>query len=197
MYWDKMKNNHQAIWQCALPYLNTRQNDKHTWYCYHFMNQLLTLHPTADHEIVIPAILLHDVGWSTVPEDKQLHSFGPHMKYPELRRQHEVEGAAIARDILKKLNFKSAAIDEISTIIDGHDTRQETLSLHDSLVKDADKLWRYTPFGVNLIGEWFNYGEAEQLALLEKWLQTRFYTETAVAMARGLMALLTINTLAE
>lgn len=87
--------HHQPIWQAARPYLQTRSNERHTWYCYAFAQQLLALHPAADAEIVLPALLLHDVGWSTVPDDKQLLSFGPNMRYPELRRQHETEGCAL------------------------------------------------------------------------------------------------------
>ena len=188
-----MKAEHQAIWQRAHPYLQTRKNDTHTLYCYYFAQQLVTIHRDADAEIVLPAILLHDVGWSTVPKDKQLLSFGPHMCYPELRRRHEQEGARIAREILTALGHEPAHITEIATIIDGHDTRKEALSLNDALVKDADKLWRYTPFGLDTISEWFDYTIPEQMALLEKWLQTRFYTKTAIHMARGLLAALIIN----
>lgn len=180
--------HHQPIWQAARPYLQTRSNERHTWYCYVFARQLLALHPAADAEIVLPALLLHDVGWSTVPDDKQLLSFGPNMRYPELRRQHETEGVRIATEILTELGYDSTIIRQIAAIIDGHDTRQESLSLEDSLVKDADKLWRYTPFGLATVGGWFGYTRAEQLDLLEKWLGYRFYTETAVHMARGLLA---------
>ena len=92
-----MQTKYLPIWERAKPYLNTRSNDTHTWYCYYFAEQLCEVHPDADREIVLPAILLHDVGWSTVPDDKQLQSFGPHMIYPELRRQHEVEGRTFGR----------------------------------------------------------------------------------------------------
>ena len=184
---------HQPIWERAKPYLQTRRNDTHTLYCYHFTKQLLILHPEADSAIVLPAILLHDVGWSTVPANKQLQSFGPHMIYPELRRQHETEGARIAKEILSELGTDSTQIDEIVAIIDGHDTRKDSLSINDSLVKDADKLWRYTPFGLETVGEWFHYTVDEQMALLDKWIGTRFYTETARHMARGLFAYLEIH----
>lgn len=186
-------SHHQPIWQAARPYLQTRSNERHTWYCYVFAQQLLALHPDAEAEIVLPALLLHDVGWSTVPEEKQLLAFGPNMRYPELRRQHETEGVRIADEILHKLAYDSEQIVAITAIIDGHDTRKESLSLNDSLVKDADKLWRYTPFGLETVGGWFGFSTAEQMDLLEKWLGYRFYTETAVHMARGLLASLILH----
>jgi HD superfamily phosphodiesterase len=184
---------HQPIWQAAQPYLQTRSNDRHTRYCYVFAQQLLKLHPEADADVVLPTLLLHDVGWSTVPAEKQLLSFGPKMRYPELRRQHETEGGRIASQILHRFGYDVEQISQITAIIDGHDTRKASLSLNDSLVKDADKLWRYTPFGLTTVRDWFGYTTNEQLDLLEKWLGYRFYTETAVHMARGLLGNLILH----
>lgn len=188
-----MDAKYQPIWEHAKPYLNTRSNDTHTWYCYYFAEQLYEAHPEADRDIVLPAIILHDVGWSTVPEDKQLQSFGPHMIYLDLRRQHEIEGAKIAGEILLSLDYSANRISKIAGIIDGHDTRKESLSIEDSLVRDADKLWRYTPFGLETVGGWFNYTNNEQMQLLNKWLETRFYTDAGRNMARGLYSYLQIN----
>lgn len=177
---------HRPLWQDALPYLDVRHNDKHTLYCYHFAKALLELQPEADKDIVLLGILLHDVGWKKIPEDKLLHAFGPHQKYPELQVQHEKEGAVIAEAIMQTHGVDEAIVARVIEIIDGHDTRKETLSLEDALVKDADKLWRYTPFGLAMLAEWFGYTREKQLQLLDKWLKTRFYTEAAVAMALGL-----------
>ena len=188
-----MKTKFIHVWERAKPYLNTRSNDKHTLYCYTFAEQLLAAHPEADETIVLAGILLHDVGWSTVPEDKQLQSFGPHMIYPDLRRQHEIEGANIARKILQELDYSQADIDQICNIIDGHDTRKESYSIEDSLVRDADKLWRYTEFGLETVGGWFNFTTEEQMELLAKWIETRFYTDTGRNMARGLYGLLDLT----
>lgn len=188
-----MKSKFIPVWERAKPYLNTRSNDKHTLYCYYFAEQLLDAHPEADETIVLAGILLHDVGWSTVPEDKQLQSFGPHMIYPDLRRQHELEGARIAAGILAELDYPTKEIKDICAIIDGHDSRQESQSLNDSLIRDADKLWRYTDFGLETVGGWFNYSQSEQMDLLAKWIETRFYTDSGRDMARGLYGLLTIK----
>lgn len=188
-----MKQKFVPVWERAKPYLNTRSNDKHTLYCYYFAEQLLLAHPEADEAIVLAGILLHDVGWSTVPEDKQLQSFGPHMIYPELRRRHEIEGAKIASEILRDLEYPQSEIEKICKIIDGHDSRNESQSLNDSLLRDADKLWRYTVFGLETVGGWFNYDRSEQMDLLAKWIETRFYTDAGRDMARGLYALLVIK----
>ena len=190
---NMFQDQHLDIWKQALPYLHTRSNDKHTLYCYVYAVELLEHHPEANQQLVLVSILLHDVGWSTVDEDKQLLSFGPNQKYPELQVQHEKEGARIAKEILSNLDFPANFIDAICEIIDGHDTRKDYISLEDALVKDADKLWRYTPFGLETIKDWFGYSETEQLELLAKWLETRFYTETSQAIANGLLRALELQ----
>lgn len=63
---------HSAIWERAVPYLKVRDNDGHTIYAYGLGRALLDLAPDADPEVVLPAILLHDTGWSQVPEPEIL-----------------------------------------------------------------------------------------------------------------------------
>jgi HD superfamily phosphodiesterase len=185
-----MSRRHAAIWHHAAPLLSVRSNDVHTQYCYQFGQALCALHPEADADVVLPAILLHDVGWSTVPPDKILLAFGPHMRHPELRRQHEVEGARLAREILAAVGHPADRVESIAEIIDGHDTRQQALSLDDGLVKDADKLWRYTPHGLETVRGWFAYDVDTQLVLLDEWARTRFFDAAARHMATGLLAAL-------
>lgn len=141
---------YNEIYRKAEPYLDTRQNDVHVALSYDFARRLLALFPSADEDIVLPAIVLHDVGWKMVPEEKQLSAFGPKVKDKKTQRIHETEGVKIAEEILILLNYDKEKILEILSIIDGHDTRQEALSLNDQLVKDADKLWRFTPVGVDI-----------------------------------------------
>ena len=141
---------YDKIYKKAEPYLDTRQNDVHIQISYDFARRLLAHYPEAHEDIVLPAILLHDVGWKMVPEEKQLSAFGPKVKDKKTQRLHEVEGVRIADEILISLSYDEEKTREILTIIDGHDTRQEAVSLNDKLVKDADKLWRFTPTGVNI-----------------------------------------------
>ena len=178
-----MERKYEDIFERAAPYLDTRKNDVHTKIAYELACRLLAFYPDADEDIVLPAIILHDVGWKMVPEDKQLEAFGPNMKDMESRRVHEVEGARIAKDILVSLNFDPAKIQEILKIIDGHDSRKVAISLNDKLVKDADKLWRFSSVGMDIneslfridrnklsdrlvlkIDEWFFMPESKDMA---------------------------------
>ena len=105
---------------------------------YGYAETLLAEHPDADPDVVLPAVILHDTGWAVV--EHRTEQVGPDMLKSDLRRAHEIEGARIAREIVGD--------GEIATIIDGHDTRLYALSRNDELVKDADKLWRYSTTGV-------------------------------------------------
>ncbi len=93
------------IYRQAEPYLDTRRNDVHVSLSYDFARRLLTHYPNADEEIVLPAIVLHDVGWKMVPEQKQLSAFGPKVKDKKTQRIHETEGVKIAEKILTRLNY--------------------------------------------------------------------------------------------
>jgi len=174
---------YDEIYRKAAPYLDTRQNDVHVSMSYDFARRLLALYPNADEEIVLPAIILHDVGWKVVPEEKQLNAFGPKAKDKNTQRIHETEGVKIAEKILKLLNYDQEKTLEILSIIDGHDTRQEALSLNDQLVKDADKLWRFTPTGVDIDHTRFGIPHDSYLTWLDSVIDDWLFTPEAKEMA--------------
>ena len=177
-----MTSIYEKIWQFARPFLDTRYNGVHTEISAQFAYHLLK-REGGDEDIVIPAIILHDVGWKMVPVELHLKAFGPGATSPELNRSHETEGVKIAKYILEKIDYKTAKIDLILEIIDGHDSRKEAISLNDMIVKDADKLWRYSKSGfyidIKRFGESFDQGLDRLRGNLPKW----FFTVTAKEMA--------------
>jgi HD superfamily phosphodiesterase len=179
-----MRSQDQSIWEVAKKHLNVRNNDEHTLFSYLLAQKLLKNYPKGNPDIVLPAILLHDTGWSKIPKDKILHAFGPNNKYPELTRQHELESVAIAQKELPKLGFDNQQIEKIVALIDGHDTTKNARSLEDSIHKDADKLWRYTPHGNRIIGEWFEIEQAEVLKILENFVLPTFLTDFGQKQAK-------------
>ena len=179
-----MKRKYEDIFKKAARYLSTRKNDIHVQVAYEFACRLLALYPDADEDIVLPAIILHDVGWNMVPEEKLLEAFGPNMKDKESHRLHEVEGARIAKEILESLNFDPVKIQEIVSIIEGHDSRKEAMSLNDKLVKDADKLWRFSAVGMDINEKLFQKGSEEHLDLLVPRIDEWFFMPESKDMAR-------------
>jgi hypothetical protein len=176
------------VWAAALPYLRARRNDVHVPLSFGYASRLVAAHPEADADVVLLGILLHDIGWAVVDQEAIYRdAFGPGMMESDVRIAHEREGARLARGILATLGYADALIAEVATIIDGHDTRREALSVNDSLVKDADRLWRFCVTGVALASQWWSLTPAEYVARLEEQLPL-FFTATAAEIAREELA---------
>lgn len=176
-----------ALWQAAKPWLDVRSNDEHTLISHALAKALLTLIPEADEAVVLPAILLHDTGWKKMPKDKLARAVGPTPQFPELQRDHEIASVAVGKEILARLNLglKDA---EILAIIDGHDTTKQARSLNDAVMKDADKLWRFTPHGRHTIAGWFGSNPTDTLAMLQDFVLPSVLTPQGRAMAGALLA---------
>ena len=183
-----MNEKHYTVYLHAREFWNSRFNDIHVPLAYLHARELLLSYPTADADVVIPAILLHDVGWKSIPEEDQGRAYGPTVEDESLRRLHEIESVRIATEILSAVNYDPRKLEKIVLIIDGHDTRTESLSQEDSLVKDADKLWRFTPVGVDYHHIQFGKPLAEYVAWLGQQIDRWFFTERGKQMARRAMA---------
>ena len=177
-----MKPVFEKIRQLAKPFLDTRHNDVHTEISTQLAFDLLE-REGGDEDIVIPAIILHDTGWKRVPAELHLKAFGPKATKPELNRLHEVEGVKIAKEILQGINYDPVISERILEIIEGHDSRRKPLSLNDMIVKDADKLWRYTKSGFHIDIERFGESQEEGLERLRGNLSGWFFTVTAKEIA--------------
>lgn len=186
-------STHDRIWRLAAPYLAVRSNDVHTVYSYGLARALVDLHPDADPEVVLPGILLHDTGWSQAPADEVLTAIAPGGNRPDLVLLHEKEGARIAGEILDEVGHDRGRTREIVEIIDGHDSRLEALSLNDALVKDADKLWRLTPHGVDTVMDWFGLTREQAHRLIGSRVHDHLFTDAARTIARGLAAVVWVD----
>jgi hypothetical protein len=165
--------------------MRARKNDVHIPLSYGYAVRLVEAHPEAHADVVLLAILLHDIGWAVVDQEAIYRDgFGPQMMESDVRIAHEKEGARLARAILGPLGYPAALVDEVVAIIDGHDTRRRALSRNDELVKDADRLWRFSVTGVSVASDWFSLTPAEYAERLEEQLEL-FFTPAAAAIARA------------
>jgi hypothetical protein len=178
-----MKRIYQKIFERAKPFLRTRKNLIHTKIALRYALKLLN-HEKGEEEIAIPAIILHDVGWKTVPENLHLTAFGPNPSNPKLARVHEVEGAKIAKAILEKLHYPPANVKEICQIIQGHDSRKRPISASDRIVKDADKLTRYSRKGMTIDSDRFQVPTGIHINFLEGKVEEWFLLLTSQKLAR-------------
>lgn len=188
-----MPDAHRAIWQLARTYLGVRDNDAHTLYAYGIARELCRANPEANPDVVLPAILLHDTGWSQVPEDLVLAAITPSGGDPELVAWHEREGVCIAGEILTEVGVDPALRAEIADIIAEHDSLKSAKSLNDALVKDADKVWRVTPHGIDTVMEWFGLDRAHASRLCAMRVHSALHTDAGRQMARGFSAIASVD----
>ncbi|MCD6304745.1 MAG: HD domain-containing protein [Deltaproteobacteria bacterium] len=172
-----MNGIYLKIYNAAKPYLNTRDNDIHTNVCYSFAVKLLKAEG-GQEQVVFPAIILHDVGWSRIPQELHNKAFGPGKhKDKKLNRIHEVEGAKIAKKILRDINYDQSLIEKITDIVLGHDSRKDPLSLDDAIVKDSDKLWRFSDVGMRVSMKRFELDASSYIRYLESQIHKWFFTK--------------------
>jgi hypothetical protein len=180
------RDRYSRIYELAEPYWQTRSNEIHVPESYVLAQELLTACPGADPDIVLPAVLLHDVGYMAVPSDDHLKGLAGAIKgwEPDITRRHEIQGAALAGEILAEVGWDPARTRAIQDIVDGHDSRREAVSLEDELVKDADKLWRYTESAVRICHEWMHLTTDAYMDWVESEIENWLFTEPAREIAR-------------
>jgi HD domain len=181
-------NRYDEVWRTSEAYMRARKNDVHIPLSYAFARELLKHYPDADEDIVSLAIILHDIGWYTIDmHDIIEKGFGPNMMQSDVRFRHEREGVRMSREVLEKTNWPEAIIVAVSEIIDGHDTRPRARSLNDRLVRDADKLWRFTITGVAVACDWFKMTPHQYAGRLEQQVSI-LETEAGRQMAARALA---------
>lgn len=176
-----------SLFEAARPFLDTRDNEVHTLISCGYALELLK--DGGRPEIVLPAVILHDIGWSRVPEELHLSSIGPNATTPEARDVHEREGAEMASGILCSFGFPDEDVKTIAHIIGGHDSRVECGSLEEAVVRDADKLYRFSAKGFEIIAGWYSFDRLKFLGWLESVIPEWFLTDSGKRLAREEAAL--------
>ena len=173
------EDRYDAAWALARPYMRARKNDVHIPISFDYARRLLEHHPEADRDVVLLGILLHDIGWAVVDQEAIVtEGFGPDMLTSAVRIAHEREGARLAGEILDELGEPTPVRDEIVEIIAGHDTRLHALSRNDELVKDADKLWRFTVTGIAVGCDWLGLSPGAYADDIEPQIDGLFVAES-------------------
>lgn len=170
------------LFELAKSYLNVRNNQVHTEISYSFAKKLLK-QLGGRAEIVLPAIILHDTGYSAVPEEQRSLAFSPKGIDEEVRRIHEVEGARIAGRLLQEVPLKEEDCLEICRIIKSHDSGDNPLTLEEKMVKDADKLYRFTPECFVWYVECFSMQPLENWDRLHRSLNQWFFLDYSKELA--------------
>lgn len=149
---------YDPVWRAAEPYMRARKNNVHIPLSFEWAQQLLVLHPDADRDICSLAILLHDIGWYSIDMGRIISEGfrGDNFLQSDVRYLHESEGVRLGTDVLRETGWSEDIITAVCEIIDGHDTRPDPHHLNDRIVRDADKLWRYSVTGVSVVCDWMD-----------------------------------------
>jgi hypothetical protein len=182
MDWDAFI---RELFRRADPYLKTRGDLPHAQVSHRYALRLLEAEG-GESRVVEPAVILHDVGWSQLTPEQIRVAFGVRAGGEEaerLNRIHEREGAAIARRILLSLGYPPLWVEPITLLIERHDSGKEANSLEEEILKDADKLWRFSPVGFWKEIERQGLERDELYRFLSAKYRGWFYTQTAVKLA--------------
>lgn len=183
------KDDLDPVWRSIVAESRSRSNDIHLPISFAYAERLCDAYPDADALVVRIAILLHDTGWARVDEDRILsEGFSGDWRRADVRFEHERHGCDIAREVLPPLGYDDELVQRVTEIIDGHDTRPEPKSLEDALVRDADRLWRFTPTGIALASTWFGMTPADYCRRLRVEIVPELLTHAAVQMAEADLA---------
>ena len=173
------------LFRMAEPYLAVRGDVPHAQVSHTYAKNLIE-HEGGNKKIIEPAIILHDVGWSCLEPQQIAAAFGVRVSGKEaarLNRIHELEGAAIARQILESVRFDPDLIDKIGVIIQRHDSGTKADSLEEKIVKDSDKLWRLSKTGFWNEKERQGLDPKEFYIYLTERYKSWLYTQTALRRA--------------
>jgi hypothetical protein len=144
-----MKEIFERIWELALPYQDKRDDSGHAEVSLRYAKELAALE-NGDEDVILPAIILHDIGYSQLPKERRLLVFDKDAKDEDKRpvvMEHQAESVKLATKILEEVNYPQGLVPEILEIISQHDSRKGFISKNEGLVRDADKLWRTSKEG--------------------------------------------------
>ncbi len=172
-----MKQKFQKIWDKAAPYL--KKGVRKDFYVHTKMvvkaMVLILEREGGDENILIPAAILHDVGWAKVPIDiqKNYKNEVDEKKGLELHIEYAPE---IVAEILEAENYLKDKIERITNIIIAHKFKNPK-DKEKRLLIDADNLSDI--IGEQLISDSQAYQKSvsEMLDLRKK--HSKFYTKTA------------------
>jgi len=183
-----MKEIFEKIREAAEPYQDKRDDDGHARVTLKYAQQLVETEG-GNEDVVIPAIILHDIGYSQIPRERRMLIFDKNAT-PEQRKEiqfeHQRESVRLGGEILKQLEYPEELNPQILEIVSQHDTRKGFISKDEGLVRDADKLWRFSKesFSVNKNPDGADM--EERCNRLEKDLENPdfIYSESARIIAR-------------
>ncbi len=165
----------------ARPYLIKGRSDdwEHTLRALEY-GKTLNQEEGGDPEIILTALVLHDIGWSRVALNDFLEAPMFEKKDTKSALKHMEQSTLLAREILQELKFPKEKMGPVLTIIADHDRPdrlREMKWLEATLVFEADRLDRFGPESLRryekMFGrEFLQEGRRYLLEGAKVWFQT-------------------------
>ncbi len=185
----------RQLWAAALKYLERgRPGDvEHTRRVVAYGKTLLDREP-GNPRVVVPALIIHDTGWSKVDFSDFVDAPAVDKKDTASVRLHMHHGANIAREILEAVGWDPAATLQIVDIIAVHDAPEKiraSSNLDAALVFEADWLDKYGQASQKRYYEIFSdNGKIEEL---NRYLEKNKFVFFRSKAAKGLLSEITFK----
>lgn len=181
---------HQKIWDKALPRQDLRDDKGHAFIV---TLSAITLGKklNAELDVIIPAAILHDTGYYGFSKQILTDLMSKKLtkeKEAEIKDLHMIRGEEFAKKVLKELNYDEKKTATIAKIIRNHDKEDDNPTLiEEKIVRDADKLWRYSKAGFELDMKRLGKSKGEWKEKLAKNFDkpNYFYTQEAKEIAQS------------
>ncbi len=140
--------DYKKILEKAIPYYEEgREGDvEHVNWLFETVPKFID--DSIDLDILMPVVLLHDVGYSKVPKGSNPYNL-------DIRKLHSEEGAKIAENILKELDYSTEKIEEIKSLILKHDNWAFGDSFEDEPIlrvfNNFDFMWMASEKGFDIV----------------------------------------------
>ncbi len=170
-----MGKSFERVWKLALPYL---KQGKAKDYLIHTRGvvkamELLLEHEKGDEKTLIPAAILHDIGWSKVP--LKLQKSNNESERIEALKLHIKLAPPIVEEVLNEAGYKKDRIEKIVAVVVAHQF-QKPKDLDKQLLIDADSM--ADAFKEQFYSDAKAYGKTPR-ELYEFRKNNKFFTKTA------------------
>ncbi len=161
-----MKEVYLKLWKLAKPYYEKGRPmdvDHIEWMMKDAM--LVCEKEKIDDSLLLPLVILHDVGYAEVPKDNPFKL--------DLRKSHMEAGAKIAKHILEKINYAKDKTEKIVYYVSVHDAwafGDNKIYAKDKILgvfNDLDYTWMATKKGFPALMKVLNKNKTEMIAYLE------------------------------
>lgn len=162
-----MKDVYNKILEKALPFYEAgREGDVvHVKWLFDIIPKYV-LESEIDYDILMPVVILHDVGYSKVPKGSNPYNL-------DIRKLHSEEGAKIAESVLSDLDYPADKIKEVSRLILKHDNWAFGDSFSDepilSVFTNFDFMWMASKKGFSIVRKFTDQNPRDFYEQIEKF----------------------------